>query len=151
MSNWVESLGQETTPIDTTIAVVQSEQPIPSAQQETTLDTLSETPVLEPADAPTIAEEEKTDTEITYSAYLATEQINEGSRLTWLAYRYYGNKALWVYIYDANKDHLTDPNHIQVRTAIRIPKLTALQQDTTNAQTKLTIERLKTAANANAK
>ena len=154
LSNWVESLGQKTTPIDTTIAVVPSEQitqPTPSATEGTPIDTLTEIPTIEPADTPSIAEEGATSTEITYSAYLATEQINEGSRLTWLAYRYYGNKALWVYIYDANKDHLTDPNHIQVGTAIRIPKLTDLQRDTTNAQTKQTIERLKAVANANAK
>jgi len=154
LSNWVESLGQKTTPIDTTIAVVQSEQitqPTPSAMGGTPIDTLTEIPAIEPADTPSIAEEGTTSTEITYSAYLATEQINEGSRLTWLAYRYYGNKALWVYIYDANKDHLTDPNHIQVGTAIRIPKLTALQQDTANEQTKQTIEQLKVAANAHAK
>ncbi len=154
LSNWVESLGQKTTPIDTTVAVVQSEQitqPTPSATEGTPIDTLTETPAIEPADTPSIVEDETPDTEITYSAYLATEQINEGSRLTWLAYRYYGNKALWVYIYDANKDHLTDPNHIQVGTAIRIPKLTAIQQDTANAQTKQTIEQLKAAANAHAK
>lgn len=154
LSNWVESLGQKTTPIDTTIAVVQSEkitQSTPSATEGTSIDTLTEIPAIEPANTPSIAEEGTTSTEITYSAYLATEQINEGSRLTWLAYRYYGNKALWVYIYDANKDHLTDPNHIQVGTAIRIPKLTALQQDTANEQTKQTIEQLKAAANAHAK
>ena len=154
LSNWVESLGQKTTPIDTTIAVVQLEkitQSTPSATEGTSIDTLTEIPAIEPANTPSIAEEGTTSTEITYSAYLATEQINEGSRLTWLAYRYYGNKALWVYIYDANKDHLTDPNHIQVGTAIRIPKLTALQQDTANEQTKQTIEQLKVAANAHAK
>ncbi len=156
LSNWVESLGTKNTPTDTAIVVesstetaqiIQAGTPIvtPVAEEQT------EAAAVEPTDTPTITEEKLIDTEITYSTYLATEQINEGSRLTWLAYRYYGNKALWVYIYDANKDHLTDPNHIQVGTAIRIPKLTTLQQDTTNAQTKQTIERLKAAANAHIK
>ncbi len=151
LSNWVESLGQNAGTTDTTIIAERPTQSTHSTPTETSVAIPVEIPADEPVDTLTKAEEELIDTEITYSTYLATEQINEGSRLTWLAYRYYGNKALWVYIYDANKDHLTDPNHIQVGTAIRIPKLTVLQQDTTNAQTKQTIERLKAAANAHIK
>ncbi len=149
LSNWVESLGQNSTPIDTTIVEEQAVQAIQTAPMDSAITTPAEELVETPAT--TTTEVDTQNAEITYSEYLATEQINEGSRLTWLAYRYYGNKALWVYIYDANKDHLTDPNHIQVGTAIRIPKLTALQQDTANVQTKQTIECLKAAANANAK
>ncbi len=146
LSNWVESLGQKSAPADTTPVIA----PALIIEEKQVEEVITE-------DASAVANAYKdsvlevSNKEIIYSEYLATEQINEGSRLTWLAYRYYGNKALWVYIYDANKDHLTDPNHIQVGTSIRIPKLTALQQDTTNADTKALIEYLKENANAHAK
>ncbi len=146
LSNWVESLGQKSAPADTTAVIA----PALITEENNVAEVII-------GDTSTIANAYKdsvlevSNKEILYSEYLATEQINEGSRLTWLAYRYYGNKALWVYIYDANKDHLTDPNHIQVGTSIRIPKLTALQQDTTNADTKALIEYLKENANAHAK
>ena len=70
------------------------------------------------------------------------EHINEGSRLAWLSKRYYGAKVYWPYLYDANKDHLTDPNMIVVGTPIRIPKLTKEQLDTTNTATIATLEQL---------
>ncbi len=78
-----------------------------------------------------------------YQQFITTEEIREGSRLTWLAYRYYGNKDLWVYIYDANKDHLDNPNEIRVGTPIRIPRLTTEQQDTTLQATREVMQRLK--------
>lgn len=62
-----------------------------------------------------------------YSSVLAqkfpvTETIEQGSRLTLLALKYYGNKAFWVYIYEANKNIITNPDKIPVGTKIRIPK-----------------------------
>ncbi len=146
LSNWVESLGQKSAPADTTPVIA----PALIIEEKQVEEVITEdTSAVANAYKDSVLE--SSNKEIIYSEYLATEQINEGSRLTWLAYRYYGNKALWVYIYDANKDHLTDPNHIQVGTSIRIPKLTALQQDTTNADTKALIEYLKENANAHAK
>ncbi len=146
LSNWVESLGQKSAPADTT-AVIAPALIIEEKQVEEVI--TEDTSVVVSAHEDSVLE--VSNKEILYSEYVATEQINEGSRLTWLAYRYYGNKALWVYIYDANKDHLTDPNHIQVGTSIRIPKLTALLQDTTNEATKALLECLKANANAHAK
>ncbi len=58
-----------------------------------------------------------------YTEFIGTEEMHQDSRLAWMAYRYYGKKDLWVFIYDANKDHLTDPGYIPVGTPIRIPKL----------------------------
>jgi len=58
-----------------------------------------------------------------YTEFIGTEQMHQDSRLAWMAYRYYGNKKLWVFIYDANKDHISTPQHIAVGTPIRIPKL----------------------------
>lgn len=72
-----------------------------------------------------------------YTEFIGTEDMHQDSRLAWMAYRYYGNKALWVFIYDANRDHLSDPECIPVGTPIRIPKLdkTTIQLATPELQT----------------
>lgn len=58
-----------------------------------------------------------------YTNFITTEEMHQDSRLAWMAYRYYGNKKLWVFIYDANRDHITNPEHIAVGTPIRVPQL----------------------------
>ncbi len=69
-----------------------------------------------------------------YNNWITTEYITEGSRLAWIAKKYYGNKVYWPYLYDANRDHITNPSNIVIGTPIRVPKLTAAQRDTTSAQ-----------------
>ena len=83
-----------------------------------------------------------------YPRLITTERIREGSRLAWISKRYYGAKIYWPYLYDANKDHLDDPNQIDVGTPIHIPKLTKTQLDTTNTATIATLERLREKAEA---
>lgn len=58
-----------------------------------------------------------------YTDFIGTEEMHQDSRLAWMAYRYYGKKDLWVFIYDANKDHISDPERIPVGTPIKIPRL----------------------------
>lgn len=125
MANWIDSLVAKREPVatDTVVAI-----PSTPMVEEVTEDTA----VIE--DAPELP---------VYQQFIATEEIREGSRLTWLAYRYYGNKDLWVYIYDANKDHLGNPNEIRVGTPIRIPRLTTEQRDTTLQTTREVMLRLK--------
>jgi len=67
-----------------------------------------------------------------YREYLGSERINPGSRLTIISKRYYGNKIFWVYIYEANKDHIPNPDNIPVGTLIRIPKVDSKLIDSTN-------------------
>lgn len=126
LGSWIDGIaaGREQTAADTIAA-----QPLP-----VTSDTL-----VIPVSTKTM---EQSPTRPTYESFITTEEIREGSRLTWLAYRYYGNKALWVYIYDANKDHLDNPNNIQVGTPIRIPELTEAQRDTTLDATRETLRLL---------
>ncbi|MCM1034035.1 MAG: HU family DNA-binding protein [Paludibacter sp.] len=69
-----------------------------------------------------------------YTDFITTETLTEGSRLTWLARKYYGAFEFWVYIYEANKDRLPNPNNIGVGTQIRIPKLPKELIDTTNEE-----------------
>lgn len=66
-----------------------------------------------------------------YGELLLTENIPEGSRLAWISKKYYGNIVYWPYLYEANKDRISNPSLITVGTPIRVPKLTAAQRDTT--------------------
>ena len=78
-----------------------------------------------------------------YPQLITVENMHEGSRLAWMAKRFYGAKIYWPYLYDANKDRISDPNNIDTGTPIRVPKLTKAQLDTTNQATLSTLERLR--------
>ena len=69
------------------------------------------------------------DSRFDHREYLATERLNPGSRLAHLADRYYGSPYFWVYIYEANREAIPDPDHVQVGTRVRIPKLPSLLID----------------------
>lgn len=127
LGNWIDGIadGREQTVADTITA-----QPQPVPVDTLPIPVATKTVITEQPERPV------------YTSFIATEEIREGSRLTWLAYRYYGNKALWVYIYDANKDHLGNPNNIKTGTPIRIPKLTEAQRDTTLNATRETLRLL---------
>ncbi len=77
----------------------------------------------------TIVQEERT-----YTDFITTETLTEGSRLTWLSRKYYGAPDFWVYIYEANKSVLPDPNLIPVGTRIRIPRLSKELIDVNNEE-----------------
>lgn len=77
-----------------------------------------------------------------YESFITTEEMHADSRLAWMAYRYWGKKELWVYIYDANRHLITDPNFIKTGTPIRVPQLTKEQQDLNNPTTKRFIEQI---------
>ena len=49
--------------------------------------------------------------------------VIDGSRLTMVAYRAYGHKAFWVYVYDANRDRLKRPSDIEKGMQLRIADL----------------------------
>lgn len=54
---------------------------------------------------------------------LKTVTLEKGQRLTLLALENYGDKVFWVYIYEANKDVMSNPNQLKAGTKIRIPQL----------------------------
>ena len=98
-------------------------------QEEMVVEEVTE-PVTETITEPVteaVAEEQQED-------LLLTEEITEGSRLAWIAKKHYGNKVYWPYLYEANKDRITNPSKIAIGTPIRVPKLTAAQRDTTSAE-----------------
>jgi len=80
-----------------------------------------------------------------YKEILATEIFHEGSRLTLMALKYYGNKLFWVYIYEANKDKIANPDVISAGTQIKIPKLNPQLIDTHNPQCLIQAKALQTA------
>jgi nucleoid-associated protein YgaU len=81
----------------------------------------------------------------TYKEKLATETFAEGSRLTLMALKYYGNKLFWVYIYEANKDKIANPDYILAGTRIMIPKLNPKLIDIHNPQCLIQASALQTA------
>ena len=81
-----------------------------------------------------VKEPEPAQEEWSLDEIMLTEEIAEGSRLAWIAKKYYGDKAYWPYIYAANKDRLTNPSMVTVGTPIRVPKLNAAMRDTTDVR-----------------
>lgn len=78
----------------------------------------------------------------TYDKILKIERITPGSRLAWISKKYYGDKAYWPYLYDANKDRIPNPSHITIGTPVRVPKLTPEQLDLSSEQTRVNLEYL---------
>lgn len=59
----------------------------------------------------------------TIQATETTEVVREGSRLSQIARRHYGEPEYWVYIYEANRDVIRNPQDIQPGITLRIPDL----------------------------
>lgn len=70
----------------------------------------------------------------TRTGVLATEKVMAGSRLAQIARRHYGSPYLWVYIYEANRDIISDPNHLPVGMEIIIPSLPDSLADVTRSE-----------------
>lgn len=70
-----------------------------------------------------------------YTEFIDTVTLNEGSRLTWISLKQYGHRDYWVYIYEANRDIVKNPNAIKVGTELRIPQLAPELIDATNPET----------------
>lgn len=133
LSQWVDSLREQP---DTEMVAVENTTPIDTigTAKDTTL-----TSEITEEDA------ESTSTPLTYTEFIATERVRNGSRLAQIARRHYGEDKmdLWVYIYDANRDIIDNPNAIKVGTELRVPHLTEQQMDLTNPDTQAQIAQLK--------
>ena len=58
-----------------------------------------------------------------YVNFLGLEKVGQDSRLAWIAYKYYAQKDLWVFIYEANRDIISHPTLVRPGQYIRIPDL----------------------------
>lgn len=67
-----------------------------------------------------------------YKEFIGSEKINEGSRLTTISEKYYGAKDFWVYIYEANKAKIANPDKVPVGITVKIPKMDKRLVDKTN-------------------
>ena len=65
----------------------------------------------------------------TYTELITTEKMVTGSQLTKFARKYYGHPHFWVYIYEANREAIKDPNNVPLGINIKIPKLDARLAD----------------------
>lgn len=65
---------------------------------------------------------------------LAVEKIAPGSQLTKFARKYYGHAYYWVYIYEANKSKIKDPNNVPVGIEIKVPKVDSRLVDPNNKE-----------------
>jgi len=96
----------------------------------------------EPEAEPIQVTQNTSDSPRTYTQFITTEEMHADSRLAWMAYRYYGKKDLWVFIYEANMDHLSTPHQIPVGTPIRVPELTPELRDLNNPATRQLVDQL---------
>jgi nucleoid DNA-binding protein len=69
-----------------------------------------------------------------YKEFIGSERIKLNSRLTTLSKQYYGNSIFWVYIYEANKKVIPNPENIPIGTLIKIPKVDPRLIDSNNKQ-----------------
>ena len=128
IGEWIDSLVQ---PNPQTEVVVPND----------TVQSIIEEPIVEEPGVEEQAVEEVQ--EEAYSELLTTEYITPGSRLTWIAKKYYGSKIYWPYIYEANKKEIPNPSKIAIGTPVRVPKLTKAQLDTVGAENRARLEKLR--------
>jgi nucleoid DNA-binding protein len=63
---------------------------------------------------------------------ITTVRMNTGNRLAHLSQVHYGSPHFWVYIYEANRDIISDPNVIPIGTRVKVPKLDPVLIDLNN-------------------
>ena len=63
------------------------------------------------------------DTPRTFSDFIASEEVRDGSRMTRISERHYGAKEFWVYIYEANRNLLNHPDDIAKGMVLKIPRV----------------------------
>ena len=77
-----------------------------------------------------------------YNSFIGTEVVNKDSRLTWISFKYYGIKDLWVFIYEANRDVIDHPGRITEGQKLRIPKLDTKYMDLNNPELRQLVDEL---------
>ncbi len=69
-----------------------------------------------------------------YKEIIATEKMIAGSQLTKFAKQYYGHPNFWVYIYEANKSKISNPDNVPTGIDIKIPKMDKRLVDSSNRE-----------------
>jgi phage tail protein X len=77
-----------------------------------------------------------------YVNFIGIERVGQDSRLAWIAYKYYAQKDLWVFIYEANRDIIAHPSHVRPGQYIRIPDLDEEYRNLYNPELKQLVDSL---------
>ena len=77
-----------------------------------------------------------------YVNFIGIERVGKDSRLAWIAYKYYAQKDLWVFIYEANRDLIKHPTHVREGQVIRIPELSEEYRNLYNPELKELVDSL---------
>lgn len=122
----VIEVAQADTPIVLPSTEPERFEPVKPAEQEVAV---KQEPVAEPVEEPLFEPEERYDTIVTPNErpYRAADTIvvRRGMHLSKIARRYYQNvHEFWIYIFDANRDILSNPNRIYPGQTIIVPDLT---------------------------
>ena len=107
-----QQIESEQQPVVDTVAIVDNET-VTLPVDTTALQPVQEE-IVEPADQPKPAASGK-------MKVIDKVIMKPGLRLTLIAEEYYQSKVFWVYLYEANKTRITNPNNIPVGTVIEIP------------------------------
>ena len=83
------------------------------------------------------------DSRRTFTEFQADEIVGKDSRLAWIAKKRYGEKALWVFIYEANREVVKDPNNLPANAELLIPDLTERLQGKSPEQITRLIEEIR--------
>ncbi len=77
-----------------------------------------------------------------YVNFIGIERVGKDSRLAWIAYKYYAQKDLWVFIYEANRDLIKNPAIVREGQVIRIPELSEEYRNLYNPELKQLVDSL---------
>lgn len=69
-----------------------------------------------------------------FTVFIATVTIKKGSHLTLIAEKYYGHRNFWVYIYEANRDKIQNPDALPAGFKVKIPLLNPALVDASNPE-----------------
>ena len=100
---------------------------IPAVQQDTVREVVAQVkPDEEKQQLPTVVKRETLADTVEYmiTGTRSTYTIKSGESLVRVALKFYGNKKLWLYLVQYNKDIIKDADVVPVGTTIRIPELT---------------------------
>ena len=122
MSNWFQTKPKQTPPVAQTIIV----------PKDTTVNDSVDDEVAAVEKESVDSLQLMFDNPRVYTKFIGSETVKPGSRLTIMSKQYYGSKDFWVYIYEANKENIPNPDRISEGTIIRIPKLDSRLIDVTN-------------------
>ncbi len=77
-----------------------------------------------------------------YVNFMGIERVGKDSRLAWIAYKYYAQKDLWVFVYEANRDIIKHPAQVREGQVIRIPELSEEYRNLYNPELRQLVDSL---------